>query len=231
MATQILPNIGVSQRRRAKPERIGDASARSAAPSRNRRAADGILAEKSLKVRQATDTTADTPTQSAPRAKSKERVDRLTRSHRNMVTVVTAATLIVCTLLVAYLACYARVVSLGLAQSHSRMMLHQRLMLAETLRSECAAAARPEQIAADAVAMGMVAQHMRVAYVSAPPTGDATPQPLPLQAQTAARPNSAGTVSAADAGAAAPTLVGYYPEAASHATVPITIAAAVQVSN
>ena len=92
--------------------------------------------------------------------------DRLLQSEARLLMVAGAGATIFCAILVIYLAAYARVTNLGLAQSHARVHLSQLKQENETLRAQLAAAQNPARIVTQASALGMTSGAGQVCYIS-----------------------------------------------------------------
>lgn len=110
-----------------------------------------------------------TPERPVP-APSPERADaRLSRSEARLLTTAISCTVIVCTLLVIYLAAYAHVTLLGMGQATLRRELREKRLENETLKADLAVALNPNRVASDAAALGMKRDYRRVDYIAPPP--------------------------------------------------------------
>ncbi len=102
------------------------------------------------------------------RALPSARSSRLSRSEMRLMGIATTCTAVVCTLLLLYLAAYARVTQLGIAQASARGHLHQAQLRNELLSAERNSLESPQRIVAAATAEGMTPRGATpVNYISA----------------------------------------------------------------
>ena len=107
---------------------------------------------------------AETVRRTLPSARS----SRLGRSEMRLMGIATACTAVVCALLLLYLAAYARVTQLGIAQASARGHLHQAQLRNELLSAERNSLESPQRIVAAAAAEGMAPRGATpVNYISA----------------------------------------------------------------
>lgn len=98
------------------------------------------------------------------------RSSRLSRSEMKLMGIATVCTAVVCALLLLYLAAYAQVTQLGIAQSQARSELRHNQMRHQLLEAERNALESPQRITAAAAAEGMTPRgRTPVDYVAAPP--------------------------------------------------------------
>lgn len=97
---------------------------------------------------------------------------RLSRSEARLLTMAISCTVIVCALLVVYLAAYAHVTMLGMGQAKLRTELRQKRLENEKLKAALAVSLNPDLVAKNAAELGMTRDHRRVDYIAAPPTED-----------------------------------------------------------
>lgn len=90
------------------------------------------------------------------RALPSARSSRLSRSEMRLMGIATVCTAVVCALLLLYLAAYAQVAQLGIAQSEARKALHHNQMHCQLLEAERNSLESPQRIEAAAAAEGMV---------------------------------------------------------------------------
>lgn len=83
------------------------------------------------------------------------RSNRLSRSEMRLMGIATACTAVVCALLLLYLAAYAQVTQLGIAQAQARTELHHNQMRRQLLEAERNSLESPQRIEAAAAAEGM----------------------------------------------------------------------------
>lgn len=96
---------------------------------------------------------ADPPVRRAlPSAQS----SRLSRSEMRLMGAATACMVVACALLLLYLAAYAQVTQLGIAQAAARTDLHRSQLRSQLLQAERNALESPQRITAAAAAQGMV---------------------------------------------------------------------------
>ncbi len=91
----------------------------------------------------------------ARRALPSAQTSRLARSEMRLMGLATACTAVACALLLVYLAAYAHVTQLGIAQASARTLLHQNQVRNELLQAERNALECPQRIEAAAAAQGM----------------------------------------------------------------------------
>ncbi len=91
---------------------------------------------------------------------------RLARSEARLMSLAMTCTACICGLLILYLAAYARITTLGIAQSHQRMLLRQATLENETLKAECAALQSPHRIIAAVTAQGMTRDTPPATYIA-----------------------------------------------------------------
>ncbi|MCW3062245.1 MAG: hypothetical protein JWQ02_4066 [Capsulimonas sp.] len=106
------------------------------------------------------------PTISTRPSRKRNSTDRLLRSEARLLMVAGAGATIFCAILVIYLAAYARVTNLGLAQSSARVHLHQLKQENETLRAQLAQVQNPDRIVAHATTLGMMTSANQVCYIT-----------------------------------------------------------------
>lgn len=94
---------------------------------------------------------------------------RLSRSEARLLTMAISCTVIVCALLVVYLAAYAHVATLGMGQAQLRTELRQKRRENETLKATLAVSLNPDRISTRANQLGMTRDHRRVDYIVPPP--------------------------------------------------------------
>ena len=83
------------------------------------------------------------------------RTSRLARSEMRLMGLATVCTAVACALLLVYLAAYARVTQLGIAQAAARTQLHQNQIRNELLQAERNSLECPQRIETAALALGM----------------------------------------------------------------------------
>ncbi len=104
------------------------------------------------------------------RALPSARSSRLSRSEMRLMGLATTCTAVVCALLLLYLAAYAQVTQLGIAQASARTELRRSQLRSQLLQAECNTLESPQRITAAAAAEGMVPRgRTPVNYVAAPP--------------------------------------------------------------
>ena len=89
------------------------------------------------------------------RALPSARTSRLARSEMRLMGLATICTAVACALLLVYLAAYAHVTQLGIAQAAARTQLHQNQIRNELLQAERNSLECPQRIEAAATAQGM----------------------------------------------------------------------------
>ncbi len=94
--------------------------------------------------------------------------DRMARSEARLLTMAVTCTVLVCTLLVLYLAAYAHITSLGINQAQMRTVLRQKRLENETLKATLAGLQNPDHVAAFALAKGMTRDPRRIDYIAPP---------------------------------------------------------------
>lgn len=110
----------------------------------------------------------------ARRALPSARSNRLSRSEMRLMGIATVCTAVVCALLLLYLAAYAQVTQLGIAQAGARTELHRNRMRRQLLEAERNFLESPQRITAAAAAAGMVPRgRTPVNYLAAPQHGKA----------------------------------------------------------
>ena len=90
------------------------------------------------------------------RALPSARSSRLSRSEMRLMGLATTCTAVVCALLILYLAAYAQVTQLGIAQASARTELHRNQLRSQLLQAERNSLESPQRITAAAAAQGMV---------------------------------------------------------------------------
>lgn len=90
------------------------------------------------------------------RALPSARSSRLSRSEMRLMGLATTCTAVVCALLLLYLAAYAQVTQLGIAQAAARTELHQNQLRSQLLQAERNSLESPQRIVAAAATQGMV---------------------------------------------------------------------------
>ncbi len=104
----------------------------------------------------------------ARRALPSARTSRLARSEMRLMGLATACTAVVCALLLLYLAAYAHVTQLGIAQAQARTQLHQNQLRNELLQAERDSLESPQRIESAAAMQGMMPRGATpVNYISA----------------------------------------------------------------
>jgi cell division protein FtsL len=102
------------------------------------------------------------------RALPSARTSRLARSEMRLMGLATVCTAGVCALLLLYLAAYAHVTQLGIAQAQARTQLHQNQLRNELLQAERDSLESPQRIEAAAAMQGMTPRGATpVNYISA----------------------------------------------------------------
>ena len=131
----------------------------------------------------------------ARRALPSARSSRLGRSEMRLMGIATTGTAVVCALLLVYLAAYAQVTQLGIAQSSARLELRHNQLRSQLLEAERNALESPQRIIVAAVAQGMVPRDRTpVNYVAVPQRITETEQKTgQTDAQSASQGNSGGT--------------------------------------
>lgn len=100
---------------------------------------------------------------------------RLARSEMRLMGLATTCTAVVCGLLLLYLAAYAQVTRLGIAQADARVSLRQNQLQNEMLRAERDRLQSPATVIARATALGMTPRAGgRVDYLPSPKTAAGT---------------------------------------------------------
>lgn len=89
------------------------------------------------------------------RALPSARTSRLAQSEMRLMGLATACTAVACALLLVYLAAYAHVTQLGIAQAAARTQLHQNQIRNELLQAERNSLECPQRIETAALALGM----------------------------------------------------------------------------
>ncbi len=89
------------------------------------------------------------------RALPSARTSRLARSEMRLMGFATACTAVACALLLVYLAAYAHVTQLGIAQATARTQLHQNQIRSELLQAERNSLECPQRIETAAAVQGM----------------------------------------------------------------------------
>ncbi len=108
------------------------------------------------------------------RALPSARSNRLSRSEMRLMGIATICTAVVCALLLLYLAAYAEVTQLGIAQAAARTELHRNQMRRQLLEAERNALESPQRITAAAIVQGMTPRgRTPVDYVAAQPAVNA----------------------------------------------------------
>ena len=103
------------------------------------------------------------------RALPSARTSRLAQSEMRLMGLATVCTAVACALLLVYLAAYAHVTQLGIAQAQARTQLHQNQVRNELLQAERNALECPQRIEAAAAAQGMTPRGATpINYVAAP---------------------------------------------------------------
>lgn len=92
--------------------------------------------------------------------------ERMAKSEARLVTMAVACVVIVCGLLVVYLAAYAHITLLGIDQAQMRTSLKQKRNENETLKATLAALQSPDHVTAAALAMGMTCDHRHTYYIA-----------------------------------------------------------------
>ena len=90
------------------------------------------------------------------RALPSARSSRLSRSEMRLMGLATTCTAVVCALLLLYLAAYAQVTQLGIAQASARTELHRNQLRSQLLQAERNSLESPQRITAAAAKQGMV---------------------------------------------------------------------------
>jgi len=116
---------------------------------------------------------AQTAPKSAPhtasRPVSKPRPSRLGRSEMRLMGVATVCTAVVCGLLLLYLAAYAQVTRLGIAQAQARADLRDNRLKNMMLRAECDGLESPQHVIKAATLLGMTPRgSIPIRYIAAP---------------------------------------------------------------
>lgn len=83
------------------------------------------------------------------------RTNRLAQSEMRLMGLATVCTAVACALLLVYLAAYAHVTQLGIAQAQARTQLHQNQIRSELLQAERNSLECPQRIETAAAALGM----------------------------------------------------------------------------
>ncbi len=127
------------------------------------------------------------------RALPSARSNRLSRSEMRLMGIATVCTAVVCALLLLYLAAYAQVTQLGIAQAGARAELRHNQMRRQLLEAECNALESPQRITAAAVAEGMVPRGQTpVNYIAAPPHAKVAQEKAEETQEASAQGNSTG---------------------------------------
>jgi cell division protein FtsL len=113
------------------------------------------------------------------------RSQRMDRSEARLLAWTVSAAILVCGLLVVYLAAYARVTTLGLAQSKMRAVYRAEWQENQLLRAQEAALKSPYRIADRAERLGLTKDHKRVDYI--PPSVSMPDAPAPIMLGAAAQ--------------------------------------------
>ena len=124
----------------------------------------------------------------------------MARSEARLLTAAIAFTVVVCGLLVIYLAAYARVTLLGIDQAQARTSLRAKSLQNETLKAQLADLGSPTRIKAYAVKMKLTKDARRTDYIK-PASG------LPTQTASAdgVATTDAGSVAASEGTSSGPT--------------------------
>ena len=109
----------------------------------------------------------------------RSRTGRIPRSEARLLTWAVTSAVVVCGLLVLYLAAYAHLTMLGIAQSKAKHDLREKWQLNQVLRAQEATLRSPDHIAARAVRLGLTKNSVRVDYIRpiSQGTGVSTPPP------------------------------------------------------
>lgn len=126
---------------------------------------------------------ASSDTSVRPDRAAKAAGNRLSRSEARLLTMAISCTVVVCTLLVLYLAAYAHVALLGIDQAKMRTQLREKRLQNEMYRAQVADLQNPDRVAAAATALGLTREHKRVDYI-APPTPEADRIPAGVTASS-----------------------------------------------
>ena len=139
---------------------------RAAVSPRARRAQTAALPR--TEPRKATGSAQPAPGRPAPRQAPAPRAGRarLANSEGRLMAIAVVCTAVLCGILVLYLAAYARVTSLGIAQSQARTLLRQKRLENETLRAERDRLESPTRVLAAAAAQGMTRTKTPVIYIT-----------------------------------------------------------------
>ena len=122
------------------------------APASRLQARGQTVREQAVRVQTAREQDAPEP---ARRSLPSTRTSRLARSDMRMMSLAIASTAAVCALLLLYLAAYAHVTQLGIAQSQARTQLHDNQIRNALLQAQRNALESPQRIEAAAAAQGM----------------------------------------------------------------------------
>jgi cell division protein FtsL len=104
----------------------------------------------------------------ADRAAERLRKLRMSRNETRLLTTIICCALALSSLLVVYLAAYARVTMLGIDQAQMRSVLRQKRQNNETLRAQLADLQSPDRIAAGAARLGLTRDAKRTDYIKPP---------------------------------------------------------------
>ena len=98
-------------------------------------------------------------------ALGRPRGSRVSRSEARLLTWTVTSAIVVCGLLVLYLAAYAHLTMLGIEQSKAQHALREKWQQNQMLRAQEAALKNPDRIAARAVRLGLTKDSSRVDYI------------------------------------------------------------------
>ncbi len=127
------------------------------------------------------------------RALPSARSNRLSRSEMRLMGIATVCTAIVCALLLLYLAAYAQVTQLGIAQSEARKDLRHNQMRRQLLEAERNSLESPQRIEAAAAAEGMTPRgRTPVNYIAALPKARSVQEETQETQEANAQGNSTG---------------------------------------
>jgi len=112
------------------------------------------------------------------RAPPSVRSSRLSRSEMRLMGLATTCTAVVCALLLLYLAAYAQVTQLGIAQASARTELHRNQLRSELLQAERNALESPQRIIAATAVQGMVPRGRTPVNYIRSRSGEAGERPL-----------------------------------------------------
>lgn len=107
---------------------------------------------------------------------------RMTRSEARLLTWTVTSAVVVCGLLVLYLAAYAHLTLLGIEQAKAQHDFREKWQMNQMLRAQVASLKNPDRIAAGAVRLGLTKDCKRVDYIapSRPVSAPASPTVLAL---------------------------------------------------